>query len=33
VRPNRKMGHVTVTGTDRANVYQRAEEAAGFIRL
>ncbi len=33
VRPNRKMGHVTVTGTDRNDVYQRAEEAAGFIRL
>ena len=33
VRPNRKMGHVTVTGTDRADVRRRAEEAAGLIRL
>jgi len=32
VRPNRKMGHVTVTGADRDDVYQRAEKAAGFIR-
>lgn len=33
VRPARKMGHVTVTGTDRDDVYQRAEDAAGRIRL
>jgi 5-(carboxyamino)imidazole ribonucleotide synthase len=33
VRPNRKMGHVTVTGSNRDDVYQRAEEAAGYIRL
>ena len=33
VRPNRKMGHVTATGTDRDDVYQRAEDAAGCIRL
>ena len=33
VRPARKMGHVTVTGPDRDDVYRRAEEAAGYIRL
>ncbi len=33
VRSGRKMGHVTVTGTDRDEVRRRAEEAAGSIRL
>lgn len=33
VRPQRKMGHVTATGTDRDAVYRRAEEAAKHIRL
>lgn len=33
VRPARKMGHVTVTGTDRDDVYQRAEDAASHIHL
>ena len=33
VRPHRKMGHVTATGSDRETVRQRAEEAAGYIRL
>jgi 5-(carboxyamino)imidazole ribonucleotide synthase len=33
VRPARKMGHVTVTGTDREDVYQRAENAAQHIHL
>ncbi|MEX1056010.1 MAG: ATP-grasp domain-containing protein, partial [Rhodothermales bacterium] len=33
VRPNRKMGHVTVTGVDRDEVRSRAEMAASFIRL
>ena len=33
VRPNRKMGHVTVTGADRQDVRHRAEEAASLIRL
>lgn len=33
VRPNRKMGHVTVVGSDRADVRRRAEKAAGVIRL
>lgn len=33
VRPQRKMGHVTVTGDDPADVRRRAEEAAACIRL
>jgi 5-(carboxyamino)imidazole ribonucleotide synthase len=33
VRPGRKMGHVTVVGTDLASVRHRAEEAAAAIRL
>ncbi len=33
VRPTRKMGHVTATGTDPAAVRQRAEDAAAAIRL
>jgi 5-(carboxyamino)imidazole ribonucleotide synthase len=31
VRPNRKMGHVTATGTDPAEVRTRAERAASLI--
>ena len=33
VRPKRKMGHVTVTGSDRQDVRRRAEKAAGLICL
>jgi 5-(carboxyamino)imidazole ribonucleotide synthase len=33
VRPNRKMGHVTVIGDDPASVRERAEEAAAAIYL
>ena len=33
VRPNRKMGHVTVTGTKRDYVRRRAEKAAEMIQL
>ena len=33
VRPRRKMGHVTATGTDPDETRRRAEQAAGFIRL
>ena len=33
VRPNRKMGHVTVTGSDPRDVRRRAEKAAEKIRL
>lgn len=33
VRPKRKMGHVTATGTDPAETRARAERAAGLIRL
>ena len=33
VRPARKMGHVTATGTDPEETRQRAEKAAGLIRL
>ncbi|MEP0548243.1 MAG: 5-(carboxyamino)imidazole ribonucleotide synthase [Rhodothermales bacterium] len=33
VRPNRKMGHVTATGTDPAETRARAERAAGLIHL
>ena len=33
VRPQRKMGHVTVTGDDPADVRRRAEEAAACIHL
>ncbi len=33
VRPNRKMGHVTVTGSDPHDVRARAERAAGMLRL
>lgn len=33
VRPNRKMGHVTVTGHDYTDVRARAEKAASLIRL
>lgn len=33
VRPRRKMGHVTVTGVDVAEVRARAEQAAEHIRL
>ena len=33
VRPKRKMGHVTVTGSDRNEVRTRAEKAASLIRL
>lgn len=33
VRPNRKMGHVTATGTDPAETRVRAERAAELIRL
>jgi 5-(carboxyamino)imidazole ribonucleotide synthase len=33
VRPGRKMGHVTVTGSDAASVRRRAERAAEAIRL
>lgn len=33
VRPKRKMGHVTATGTDPAEVRARAERAAALIRL
>ncbi len=32
-RPRRKMGHVTVTGSDPAEVRRRAETAAGRMRL
>ncbi len=32
-RTNRKMGHVTVTGDDRRDVRQRAEQAAARLRL
>jgi 5-(carboxyamino)imidazole ribonucleotide synthase len=33
VRPNRKMGHVTATGDDPAEVRARAERAASHIQL
>ncbi len=33
VRPKRKMGHVTATGTDAAETRTRAERAAGLIHL
>lgn len=33
VRPNRKMGHVTVTGHDYGDVRNRAERAASLIHL
>lgn len=33
VRANRKMGHVTVTGSDAASVRMRAQKAASLIRL
>jgi 5-(carboxyamino)imidazole ribonucleotide synthase len=33
VRPKRKMGHVTVTGSDRGEVRFRAERAASLIQL
>jgi 5-(carboxyamino)imidazole ribonucleotide synthase len=33
VRPRRKMGHVTCTGADPAEVRARAEKAAALIRL
>jgi 5-(carboxyamino)imidazole ribonucleotide synthase len=33
VRPNRKMGHVTVIGDDADDVRRRAEEAAAAIQL
>ncbi len=33
VRPHRKMGHVTATGTHRTDTLSRAEEAASFIKL
>lgn len=33
VRPNRKMGHVTVTGDEADQVRKRAEEAAQLVRL
>ncbi len=33
VRPKRKMGHVTATGTDPAETRARAECAAGLLRL
>lgn len=33
VRPKRKMGHVTATGADPAEVRARAERAAALIRL
>lgn len=33
VRPRRKMGHVTVTGTDPQETRRRAEEAAELIQL
>jgi 5-(carboxyamino)imidazole ribonucleotide synthase len=33
VRPRRKMGHVTATGTNPDETRQRAEKAAGLIRL
>jgi 5-(carboxyamino)imidazole ribonucleotide synthase len=33
VRPSRKMGHVTATGTDPAETRARAERAAGFLHL
>lgn len=33
VRPRRKMGHVTATGTDPAETRHRAEKAADLIRL
>jgi 5-(carboxyamino)imidazole ribonucleotide synthase len=33
VRPQRKMGHVTVTGDDPADARRRAEQAAACIRL
>jgi 5-(carboxyamino)imidazole ribonucleotide synthase len=33
VRPKRKMGHVTATGIDPAEVRQRAEHAASLLRL
>lgn len=33
VRPRRKMGHVTATGTDPTETRRRAEQAADLIRL
>ncbi len=33
VRPKRKMGHVTATGTDPDETRHRAEQAAAYIRL
>jgi len=33
VRPERKLGHVTVTGSDRASVRSRAERAAAYLKL
>ncbi|HMB91907.1 MAG TPA: hypothetical protein VKP65_13725, partial [Rhodothermales bacterium] len=33
VRPRRKMGHVTATGTAAAETRRRAEQAADLIRL
>ncbi len=33
VRPERKLGHVTVTGRDRASVRARAERAAEYLKL
>jgi len=33
VYPERKLGHVTVTGSDRASVRERAERAAGYLTL
>jgi 5-(carboxyamino)imidazole ribonucleotide synthase len=32
VRPGRKVGHVTVTGTDLADLQQRARHAAAYLR-
>lgn len=32
VRPGRKVGHVTVTGDDRDEVYRRAVDAAAIVR-
>lgn len=32
VRPGRKVGHVTVMGTDAAQVYDRAVRAAGIVK-
>ena len=32
VRPGRKVGHVTVTGADLADLQERARHAAAYLR-